>query len=98
MLSRHSTSILPTQHLTTGTTFTIDCRSTKHLDHTPDPVTRPGSIGERSRHERSVCDNSCDICCDRTSLLDGRRSNTALHMECVEQRSDRPLSPSARDE
>jgi len=36
---------LPTQHPTTGTTFITVCRSTKHLDHIPGPVTKPGSIG-----------------------------------------------------
>src|SRR5438477_11359806 len=98
MPSRRSTLILPTQHPTTGTTFITDCRSTKHLDHIPDPVTKPGSIGGGSRHECPVCDNFHDICNGRCSPLDGRRSNAALHMERIKQRSDRPLSPSARDE
>ena len=38
-----------------------------------------------------------DICCDSSSPLDGRRGDTALHMERIKQRSDRPLSPSTCD-
>jgi hypothetical protein len=78
-----STSILPTRHPTIGTTFTTDCRSTKHREHTPDPVTTPGSIGGGSRHERPVRDNFHDICNGRPPPFDGRRSNAALHMERI---------------
>jgi hypothetical protein len=44
MLSKRSESILPMPRLIIGTTFTTDCRSTKHLGHTRDPATEPGSI------------------------------------------------------
>src|SRR3979411_1539335 len=97
MPSRRSTLILPTQHPTSATTFITSCRSKKQHDHTPDPVTKPGSIGGGSRHERPVCDNFHDICNGRSSPFDGRRSNTALHMERIKKRSDRPVSASARD-
>src|SRR5579864_7157869 len=97
MPSKRWTLILPTQHPTTGTTFTTDCRSTKHLDHTPDPVTKPGSIGGGSRHEGALCDNDHHICSGCTSPFDDRRKNATLHMERIEQRSDRPLSASARN-
>src|SRR6185312_12832088 len=69
MLSKRSASILPTLRPIIGTTFTTDCRSTKHLDHTPDPATRPGSIGGESRRERSVCDHFLDMRGERSSPL-----------------------------
>src|SRR5262245_33514082 len=97
MPSKRSASILPTLRPTIGTTFTTDCRSTKHLGHTPDPVTKPGSIGGGSRHEPSLRDDFHDFRSDRSSYFDDRRSATALHMERIEQRSNRPLPTAARE-
>ena len=48
-------------------------------------------------HERSACDSFHDICSNRSSPLDDRESATTLHMECIEQRSNWPLPPSADD-
>src|SRR6516162_8231176 len=97
MLSKRSASILPTPHPIIGTTFITDCRSTKRLGHTLGPVTRRGSIGGDSCNERSVPDDFHRSCCDRPSPLDGRRGEAALHLECIKQRSDRPLSRSTCD-
>src|SRR5882757_8637529 len=97
MVSRRSASIRPTQHPNIGTMFIIDCRSTKHRGHTQAPATRLGSIAGGSRHERSVWDNFYDVCSDHSSPLDGRRSDTALHLERIKQRSDWTLSCSTCD-
>src|ERR1700751_5998636 len=97
MLSRRSASILRAPHQIIGTTLITDCRSTKRLGHTPGPVTRRGSIGGDSSHERSVPDDFHGSCCDRPSPLDGRRGENALHLECIKQRPDRPLSRSTCD-
>src|ERR1700751_6077549 len=97
MLSRLSASILPTPRLTIGTTFITDCRSTRHLDRTPDLVTGLGSIGGGWRHERPVSDTFHGNCCDRPSPFYDRGNDTALHMERIKQRSDRPLSYSSYD-
>src|ERR1700752_1105347 len=97
MWLRRLTSILPTQHPTIGTTFTTDCRSTKHLDHIPDPVTTLGFIGEGGCHECSVRDYFHDIRSNCSSPFNDWRSATTLHMECIEQRSNWPFPPSADD-
>src|SRR5215471_9150197 len=97
MLSKRSESILPTPRQIIGTTSTTDCRSTKHPGHTPGPVTRRGSIGGKSCHEHSVRDGLHHVCSDHSSPLDGRTDDTALHLERIKKRSDRPLSRSTCD-
>src|SRR5579859_1609951 len=97
MLSRHLASILPTPHPIIGTTSTTDCRSTKHLGHTPGPVTRRGSIGGESCHDQSLPDGLHHVCSDHSSPLHRRRGDAAFHLECINQRSDRTLSRSTCD-
>src|SRR5581483_11787981 len=97
MLSRPSASILPTPRLIIGTTFTTDCRSTKRLGHIRDPATKPGSIAGGWCHECPVSDIFHGSCRDKSSHFHNRGNDTALHMERIKQRADRPLSYSSYD-
>ena len=64
------------------------------VNETPRPYTRSRHQAWLHRRRVDVMSARCaddfhDICCDRSSPLDDRRNDAALHMERIKQRSDR---------